>query len=317
MRSYLFVPGDSQRKLEKSLSSGADCLLIDLEDSVSTSQKATARQMAREFIAETRRNGTSADPGIVVRVNPLGSGLTQDDLAAVVAARPDGVLLPKCEHGADVQHLSTLIAVLEADAGIDEGETNIHALVTETAKGTLNAGTYASVSERLKTLSWGGEDLSADIGVEANRDGDGNYTDLFRHARTMTLLGAAAAGVEAVDTVYVDFKNAEGLENECRQAVRDGFSGKMAIHPSQVEIINRAFTPTEAAVERARRIVELFEEAGEDAGVLSLDGQMIDRPHLKQSQRILERARSRDQLAPCSSSSQVGRVISNVRAPSL
>ncbi|WP_136657261.1 CoA ester lyase [Nitratireductor sp. XY-223] len=291
MRSYLFVPGDSQRKLEKSLTSGADCLLIDLEDSVSASQKPVARQMARDFITDARKNAAPDTPGLVVRVNPLGSGMVEDDLAAIVAARPDGVLLPKCEHGADVQNLSALIAVHEAEAGMAEGQTDIHALVTETAKGTLNAGTYASVSDRLKTLSWGGEDLSADIGVETNRDENGHYTDLFRYARTVTLVGAAAAGVEAVDTVFVDFRNQDGLESECRDAVRDGFSGKMAIHPSQVEVINRIFTPSDAAVEKARRIVELFEQAGEDAGVLSLDGQMIDRPHLKQSLKILERAR--------------------------
>ncbi|MDA4847750.1 HpcH/HpaI aldolase/citrate lyase family protein [Hoeflea poritis] len=291
MRSYLFVPGDSQRKLEKSLSSGADCLLIDLEDSVSVSQKPVARQMARDFIAQLRQDDTRDTPGLVIRVNPLGSAMTDEDLAAVISARPDGVLLPKCEHGADVQNLSALIAVHEAEAGIAEGATDIHALVTETAKGTLNANTYGAVSDRLRTLSWGGEDLSADIGVESNRDEDGRYTNLFRHARTMTLLGAAAAGVEAVDTVYVDFRNSDGLEQECREAVRDGFSGKMAIHPAQVDIINRIFTPSDAAVERAKRIVSLFEEAGEDAGVLSLDGQMIDRPHLKQSLKILERAR--------------------------
>lgn len=291
MRSYLFVPGDSQRKLDKSLASGADCLLIDLEDSVSASQKPVARQMAHDFIALARRDETSGTPGLVVRVNPLGSDITDEDLAAIIPARPDGVLLPKCEHGADVQNLSALIAVHEAEAGIAEGATGIHALVTETARGTLNADSYGSVSDRLRTLSWGGEDLSADIGVESNRDEHGRYTDLFRHARTMTLLGAAAAGVEAVDTVYVDFRNIDGLERECREAVRDGFSGKMAIHPSQVDIINRVFTPSDAAVDRAKRIVSLFEEAGDDAGVLSLDGQMIDRPHLKQSLKILERAR--------------------------
>lgn len=293
MRSYLFVPGDSQRKLDKSPSSGADCLLIDLEDSVSPSQKPAARQMTGAFIEATRAANQSSDtPGLVVRVNPLNSGLTEDDLAAIIAVKPDGVLLPKSESGADVQQLSTMIAVHEAEAGIEEGATDIHALVTETAMGALNAATYRGVSKRLRTLSWGGEDLSADLGVETNRTGDGHYTDLFRYVRTITLLGAAAAGVGAVDTVFVDFKNTEGLERECREAVRDGFSGKMAIHPAQVEIINRVFTPSKTAVERARRIVQLFEDAGDEVGVLSLDGQMIDRPHLKQAQQILYRAKS-------------------------
>ncbi|MEX3009117.1 CoA ester lyase [Hoeflea sp. TYP-13] len=292
MRSYLFVPGDSERKLEKSLSSGADCLLIDLEDSVSLSQKPAARQLTRDFIEAERKKQSADTPKLVVRVNPLGSDMTDDDLAAIVGARPDGVLLPKSESGAHVQQLSAMIAVHEAEAGIAEGETEIHALVTETAKGALNAGTYEGASNRLKSLSWGGEDLSADIGVESNRTDDGRYTDLFRYARTLTLLGAATAGVEAVDTVYVDFRNADGLEQECREAVRDGFSGKMAIHPSQVDIINRVFTPSDAAIGKAKRIVKLFDEAGDDVGVLSLDGQMIDRPHLRQALKILERAKS-------------------------
>ena len=292
VRSYLFVPGDSQRKLDKSLSSGADCLLLDLEDSVSQAQKPAAREMTRAFVEATRKKTTEETPGLVVRVNPLASGLTDDDLAAVIAAEPDGILLPKSESGADVQQLSTMIAVHEAEAGIAEGKTEIHALVTESAKGALNAGTYCDVSRRLKSLSWGGEDLSADLGVETNRDAEGRYTDLFRYARTVTLLGAAAADVAAVDTVFVDFRNSEGLEMETREAVRDGFSGKMAIHPSQVEIINRLFTPTEETVENARRIIALFEDAGDDVGVLSLDGKMIDRPHLKQALKILERANS-------------------------
>ena len=290
MRSYLFVPGDSERKLEKSLQSGADCLLIDLEDSVALSQKIVARSQARQFLDEHSQAGRSQ--GMVVRINPLSSGLTEDDLALIITGRPDGVLLPKSESGADVQQLSAMIAVHEAEAGLEEGSVGIHALITETALGTLNAASYVDVSSRLRTMSWGAEDLSADLGVETNRDADGVYTDLFRHARTVTLLGAAAAGVEAVDTVFVDFRDAEGLENECRAAVRDGFSGKMAIHSAQVETLNRVFTPSPEAVDRGARIVALFADAGDDVGVLSLDGKMIDRPHLKQAQRILDRARS-------------------------
>ncbi len=291
MRSYLFVPGDSERKLEKSLTSGADCLLIDLEDSVARSQKGVARERAAEFIRRQRAE-SKGGPGLIVRVNPLSSGQTDEDLAAVMASRPDGVLLPKSESGVDVQHLSVMMAVREAEAGIGEGDTDIHALVTETAAGTLNAASYAGASPRLRTLSWGAEDLSADLGVETNRDGAGNYTDLFRYARTVTLLGAAAAGISAVDTVFVDFRDQKGLEDECTAAVRDGFTGKMAIHPNQVEPINRIFTPTATAIAWAKKIVDLFAEAGEDAGVLSLDGKMIDRPHLKQAERLLDRARS-------------------------
>ncbi|MEM9106621.1 MAG: CoA ester lyase [Pseudomonadota bacterium] len=292
MRSYLFVPGDSQRKLEKSVTSSADCLLIDLEDSVAQAKKQVARQMTRDFLEELRTDNSGKSPSVVVRVNPLSGGQTDEDLAAIIAAAPDGVLLPKSEGGWHVQQLSAMIAVHEAEAHIKEGQIEIHAIITENAIGTLNAGTYVNASRRLRSLSWGAEDLSADLGVETNRTEDGFYTDPFRHARTVTLLGAAAASVEAIDTVFVDFRDPAGLEKECRNAVRDGFAGKMAIHPVQVETINRVFTPSDSAVERARRIVQLFDDAGDDVGVLSLDGQMIDRPHLKQAQKILDRARS-------------------------
>ncbi|MBW8637056.1 CoA ester lyase [Hoeflea sp. WL0058] len=289
MRSYLFVPADSERKLEKSLQSSADCLLIDLEDSVSIARKETARTLAAAFVEEQHR--TKDRSAIVIRINSLTSAMADDDLAALVPVRPDGVLLPKSEHGVDVQKLSAMIAVHEARSGIEHGNTDIHALITETATGLLNAATYGGASDRLKSVSWGAEDLSADLGVETNRDDKGHYTDVFRLARTSTLLAAASAGVMAVDTVYVDFRNEAGLETECREAVRDGFSGKMAIHPNQVEIINRVFTPSPEAIEKALRIVSLFEQSGPDAGVLSLDGKMIDRPHLRQAERLLSRAR--------------------------
>lgn len=291
MRSYLFVPGDSERKLEKSLTSGADCLLIDLEDSVALSQKPAARAMTTEFISRQRTQNNDG-PALVIRVNPLSSGMTDDDLSAIMVSRPDGILLPKSESGADVQRLSVMMAVHEAEAGIDEGETDIHALVTETALGTLNAATYVNASPRLRSLSWGAEDLSADLGVETNRDDAGLYTELFRYARTVTVFGAAAAGVSAIDTVFVDFRDPDGLESECRAAIRDGFTGKMAIHPNQIEPINRIFTPSEAVINQAKKIVDLFESAGENVGVLSLDGKMVDQPHLKQARRILARVRS-------------------------
>lgn len=291
MRSYLFVPGDSERKLEKSLTSGADCLLIDLEDSVAQSQKSAARIRAAEFIGQ-QNSDDKIGPGLIVRVNPLSSGHTDEDLAAVMASRPDGILLPKSESGADIQQLSVMMSVHEAEAGIEDGKTDIHALITETAMGTLKAATYGDASPRLQSLSWGAEDLSADLGVETNRQADGRYTDLFRYARTITVFGAAAAGVNAVDTVFVDFRDKKGLEDECAAAVRDGFAGKMAIHPNQIEPINRIFTPSDAAIEHATKIVDLFANAGDDVGVLSLDGKMIDKPHLKQAHRILERARS-------------------------
>lgn len=290
MRSYLFVPADSERKLEKAPGSGADCLLIDLEDSVSYRRKPAGREMAAAFLQSAGRGADS--PKLFVRVNALDSGFTDDDLDAVIGGRPDGILLPKSEGGADVQKLAAMISVREAEAGIPEGSVAIHALVSETASGLLNAHSYRNMTDRLQALAWGGEDLSADLGVETNRDEHGAYTDVFKLARSLTLLGAAAARVTAIDTVFTDFRDPDGLDRECRIAVRDGFAGKMAIHPGQVPIINRVFTPDAAAVERASKIVALFEEAGEDAGVLSLEGQMLDRPHLRQAERILERARA-------------------------
>lgn len=290
MRSYLFVPGDSQRKQQKAMSSHADALIIDLEDSVSPANKGAAREIAAEFLAKT--SPLAQRPALVVRVNALSTGLTDADLAGVMRAGPDAILLPKCCGGADVQHLATLLSVHEADCARPQGSTAIHALVTETALGVLNAGTYAGKTDRLKTLSWGGEDLAADIGAATNRDDLGRYTDTFRLARSLTLLGAAAADVEAVDTVFTDIAALAALEAECAMAARDGFSGKMAIHPAQVEIINRAFTPSAETVEHARRVVALFDEAGPEAGVLSMDGRMIDRPHLRQAERMLARARA-------------------------
>lgn len=288
MRSYLFVPADSQRKLEKALGSDADCLILDLEDSVAPGRKEEARRLACAFLREAA--GRPDCPRFVVRVNALSTGLTEADLAGVMAAAPQAILLPKSLGGADVQRLSAMLAVHEAENGLAEGATAIDALVTETPIGVLNAGTYAGKSARLRSLSWGGEDLAAAIGAQSNRDDNGFYTGVFRLARSLTILAAAAAGVEAVDTVFTDLADLAGLEAESAAAVRDGFSGKMAIHPSQVPVINRVFTPDARTLDWADRVVEAFANAGAEAGVLSLDGRMIDRPHLRQAERIIKRA---------------------------
>lgn len=288
MRSLLFAPGDSLKKLTKASGIGADCVLVDLEDSVSEARKADARSIVADFLGALVRNETT--PRLIVRVNALDTGWTDDDLAAVVPVRPDGILLPKAGSGAEIQDIAARLSVLEARAGIPEGHIRIYALMTETARGMLNAASFAGKSERLEALAWGAEDLSADIGASTNRDDKGVYTDVFRMARTLTLLAAADAGVEAIDTVFTDFRDNDGLKAECLAAVRDGFSGKMAIHPGQVETINAAFTPPPGDVERAKRILQLFAEAGPDAGVLSLDGKMIDRPHLRQAERTIRRA---------------------------
>ncbi|WP_421779129.1 HpcH/HpaI aldolase/citrate lyase family protein [Hoeflea sp.] len=288
MRSLLFVPGDSPRKMEKASTSGADALILDLEDSVSPSRKAEAREHVAKFVAGAER--TFPAPRLIVRVNALDTGLTDDDLTAVIGARPDAVLLPKAGSGADIQDLGARIAVVEAEAGLSDGCVLIHALMTETAAGLLQAGSFAGKSKRLSALAWGAEDLAADIGATSNKDESGHYTDVFTMARSLTLLAAAQSGVEAVDTVFTDFRDMQALKLECQAAVRDGFSGKMAIHPDQVPVINAAFTPAAEDVERAIKILALFAAAGPDAGVLSLEGKMIDKPHLRQAERIARRA---------------------------
>ncbi len=286
MRSLLFVPGDSERKLTRALTSGADLLLVDLEDSVAIGNKQEARRNTTEFLKENI--GNSDSPAIYVRVNSFDSELLEDDLDAVMAGKPDGILLPKAEHGKDVTHLHVQLSVYEAENGIDEGTTGIAAIITETATATLNAGTYGECSRRLTVLTWGAEDLSADLGVLEKRNEDGSYRDVFKHARTMTLLSAISSGVAPIDTVFTDFCDLDGLRRECEEAVNDGFVGKMAIHPAQVAVINEVFTPSKAAITRAKAIVDVFENSG-NPGVTSLNGEMLDRPHLRRAQALLAR----------------------------
>ncbi|QDC03086.1 CoA ester lyase [Mesorhizobium sp. 8] len=288
MRSLLFVPGDSERKLEKGFASAADVVIVDLEDSVALANKQAARRIAADFIAAHRRDTQAA---IYVRVNDLQSGLTDEDLAALVPVRLDGVMLPKSGGGQDVQQLSAKLRVHEAEAGLPDGGIKILPIVTETAGAVLAAASYAGASARLAGLTWGAEDLSAAIGAQAARDGSGRYTDVFRLARALTLLAASSADVTAVDTVYPDFRDAAGFAAECAEAERDGFNAKMAIHPDQVPVINAAFTPSREAVERSAAVVAAFAAAG-DPGVVSIDGKMFDRPHLRLAERLLARAKA-------------------------
>ena len=287
MRSLLFVPGDQPRKIEKGLTSGADVLLVDLEDSVAPANKVSARAVARDAIAAAKASG--AAPRLFVRVNALDTGLTDDDLDLVMQAGPDGILLPKAVSGMDLQHLAAKLAVREAENGLPDGGTVIIAIATETAASLFSMGSYRGATHRLAGLTWGAEDLSADLGAETNRTPDGLLTDPYRMARVLTLFAASAAGVAAIDSVFTAFRDDKGLAAECTAARRDGFTAKMAIHPAQVPVINAAFTPTAEAVERARRIVALFEAAPE-AGVIGLDGEMLDRPHLLRARRLLDRA---------------------------
>ena len=286
MRSLLFVPGDSARKLDKAMQSGADALILDLEDSVAPSGKAAARKVTAEFMAATAKEPKR--PRLIVRVNALTTGMTDDDLDGVMAGAPDAILLPKTVGGADVAHLGAKLAVREAEFGFADGATRIIALATETAQGVFALGTLAGASRRLSGVTWGGEDLSAVVGAEANRGTDGLYTDPYRIVRALALLAAAAAEVDPIDSVYVNFRDLEGLAAECREARSDGFVAKMAIHPAQVPVINEAFTPTAETIARARLIVEAF-EANPDAGVVGINGEMVDMPHLKRAQRLLAR----------------------------
>jgi citrate lyase subunit beta/citryl-CoA lyase len=286
VRSLLFVPGDSARKLDKAMQSGADALIVDLEDSVAPSNKAAARQVTAEFMAATAHEPNR--PRLIVRVNALTTGMTDADLDGVMAGAPDAILLPKTVGGADVAHLGAKLAVREAEHGLADGGTGIIALATETAAGVFALGSLAGSSRRLSGVTWGGEDLSAVVGAEANRGADGLYTDPYRIARALALFAAAAAEVDAIDSVYTNFRDLDGLAAECREARRDGFVAKMAIHPAQVAVINEAFTPSPDAVARARRIVDAF-EANPDAGVVGIDGEMVDMPHLKRAQRLLAR----------------------------
>ena len=242
MRSLLFVPADSAKKLDKAMTSGADALIIDLEDSIALDGKARARESAAAFLKETV--AAAQRPYLLVRVNSLQTGLTDADLDAVVPARPDAIMLPKAEGGASVVHADAKLAVREAIAGVPDGHVKMIVLATETAAAMFRAGSYAGASARLIALTWGAEDLSAELGAERNRDAEGRFLDPYRLARVLCLAGAAAAEVPALDTVYVDFRDSEGLRRECEEARRDGFAGKIAIHPAQVPIINELFTPT-------------------------------------------------------------------------
>ena len=285
MRSLLFVPAHDARKRDKGLASGADALILDLEDSVPEAEKAGARAQCSEFVAGNRERVR-----LFVRVNGLSTGLTLADLDAVVKARPYGVVLPKCSAGKDVALLASYLWDLETRHGVEPGSTRILPIVTETAASLFGLGTYATdAGPRLCGLFWGGEDLAADIGAKANRDASGRYTTPYQMARALTLLGATAAQVPAIDAVYTNFRDAEGLRAEAAEAARDGFMAKVAIHPDQIGPIHEVFTPTEVEVAWARRVIEAF-DAAPTAGALSLDGKMLDLPHYRSAQRLLERA---------------------------
>jgi citrate lyase subunit beta/citryl-CoA lyase len=287
LRSALFVPGDSTAKLAKALSAEADALILDLEDSVAAERKEAARATALAFLEDARKR--QPRPLLMVRVNALATGLTDADLDAIVAGSPDAIMLPKAEGGAAVAHLDAKLTAREAIHGLPDGEIRIVALATETASALFVAGTYGGASARLMGLSWGAEDLSADLGAETNRDTEGRFTEPFRFARNLCLAAAAAAKIQAIDTVFVDFRDTAGLKREAEEARRDGFTAKLAIHPAQVETINEVFTPSRAAIAKARAVIAAFAE-NPGAGVVGIAGVMYDRPHLERARQLLARA---------------------------
>jgi citrate lyase subunit beta/citryl-CoA lyase len=272
-RSWLFVPADSERKIAKALDSDADAVIFDLEDSVAPAQKAVAREILKGL--PKRSNG----PEWWVRVNPLGSEYHKDDLTLIGSAYVHGIVLPKAESGADVTELAHRT-----------GNIPIHAIVTETAASLFGLLSYRDPKTPLAAMSWGAEDLSAALGASSKTDADGELSFTYKLARSLCLAGAVAAGVQPVDGVFANFKDEDGLRAEAEAARREGFTGKLAIHPAQVPIINFAFTPSPDEIRHAEEIVAAF-EAHPDAGVLSVGGRMVDRPHLVQARRVLDRAR--------------------------
>jgi citrate lyase subunit beta/citryl-CoA lyase len=281
LRSLLFVPGDSSRKFTKAQASGADALILDLEDSVAPGEKAAARA----HVAGLLDRGEPRTWSFFVRVNALDTGLTLDDLAAVVKPGLDAILVPKANSANDIDRFGHYLDALETKAGMPLGSVKIAVVATETPRAMFALHTYAPAHPRLAALTWGGEDLAAALGATENRE-EGGWTFPYQVARAQCLFAAAAAKVTPIDTIHADFRDKYGLERDCRRSRRDGFVGRMAIHPGQVALINRCYAPSEAEIAHARRIVEAF-AANPGAGTIGIDGKMVDIPHLKAAQKTL------------------------------
>jgi citrate lyase subunit beta/citryl-CoA lyase len=281
LRSLLFVPADSERKFAKANVIGADALILDLEDSVAPPRKALARDMVKELLG-----GPPRDWAFLVRVNPLGGELTLGDLAAVVRPGLDGILIPKVSGIKDVELISNYVDALEIAAGIQPGHVKLLVVATETPAAMIGFASYATPNRRLVAMTWGAEDLGAALGALSNKEPNGDWTFPYQVARAQCLFAAGAAGVQALDTLYGDFRDQNGLAESCRIARRDGFVGRIAIHPDQIATINECFTPSDADLAHARRVVAAF-AAQPDAGTLGIDGKMYDMPHLIAAKRVL------------------------------
>jgi citrate lyase subunit beta / citryl-CoA lyase len=288
MRSLLFVPADGGSKLDKAMASGADGVIIDLEDSIAPERKEAARKLALDVLKSAKGK---KGPRLLVRINGLDTGMTDADLDAIVAGAPDAILFPKAEGGATVTHVDAKLMAREAIAGLPEGSIKILAQTVESAAGLFTAGTYKNCSPRLIGMTWGPEDLSAELGAEANREADGTLTEPYRIARAMCLFGATAAKVPAIETIHVNFRDPDVLREDTELARRDGFTGRLAIHPAQVPVINDVFSPSAAQIEKAKAIVAAF-AAKPGAGTVGIDGKMYDRPHLARAQALLASLKS-------------------------
>ena len=282
LKSLLFVPGDSEKKLAKAASTGADALLLDLEDAVSQDRLPIARGLVLDYLKSHDRSSQQ----VWVRINPLNTPLSLPDLVAVMPGKPDGIVLPKPLNASDVLQLDHFLSALEQREGINAGHTRILPVATEVAGALFSLNTYAGCSARLAGLTWGAEDLATAVGASTNKKDNGEFDDTFVLARSLCLLAAAHAGVQAIDTLSVDFRRADSLQADVQRAKRQGFSGKLAIHPDQVAIINAGFTATPEELQHAQRIVDAFAQSG-GAGAVQLDGKMVDKPHLTQALRLL------------------------------
>lgn len=283
LKSLLFVPGDSERKLSKAGGSAASALILDLEDAVAVERIDVARGMVREYLSSRPER---ARQQLWVRINPLSTPLALPDLAAIVRARPDGIVLPKIDSPQDVVLLDHYLTALEAREGVASGAIRILPVATETPQALFSLGSYRGVSRRLVGLTWGAEDLSTALGASTNRADSGEYEFTYQLARSLVLAGARAADLQPIDTLTPDFRDHERLAREVRASRRAGFTGKLAIHPDQVDGINAGYTPDADEVRHARAVIEAFERAG-GAGAVQLEGRMLDKPHLVQAQRVL------------------------------
>ena len=288
LRSLLFVPGDSARKLAAASGVEANALILDLEDAVAEPRKTQARAAVVAYLRERRTDDGQA---LWVRINALGTDHSEQDLAAVIPAQPAGIVLPKCNSPEDVLQLASRLDELEAAAGSRRGQTGVIPIVTESPEAVFQLGAYTPDIARLKGLTWGAEDLSVRIGAHGSRDESGELLPVFRQVQSMVLLAAAAAAVQAIDTIYTRIDDRDGLQKVIALSRGQGFTGMLAIHPSQVPLINAAYLPTASEIEQARRVVQAFAEAN-GAGTLRLDGKMLDQPHLAAAQRVLALSRT-------------------------